>query len=102
MAYSLLIHTSFLTLMLCKEADMSRSNLITTVKWLAAVLIPLGIQLLPTSENFSVPMREFLVSTVFVILLAAFELLPNMLVGLLLPVVYVVTGTVPVANALGI
>lgn len=66
---------------------MSRSNLITTVKWLAAVLIPLGIQLLPTSENFSVPMREFLVSTAFVILLAAFELLPNMLVGLLLPVV---------------
>ena len=111
MAYSLLIHTSFLTLMLCKEADMSRSNLITTVKWLAAVLIPLGIQLLPTSENFSVPMREFLVSTAFVILLAAFELLPNMLVGLLLPVVpypsqtssfmiFMIVGGMIFANAL--
>lgn len=47
-------------------------------------------------------MRSFLVSTTFVIFLAAFELLPNMLVGLLLPVVYVMTNTVPVANALGI
>lgn len=81
---------------------MTRSNAVNAAKWLAAVLIPLGIQLVPTTETFTEPMRAFLVSTIFAILLAAFELLPNMLVGLLLPVAYVITGTVPVANALGI
>lgn len=81
---------------------MSRSNVFTLAKWLTTILLPLGIQLIPATDSFPVPMREFLVSTVFVILLAAFELLPNMLVGLLLPVAYVMTGTVPVASALGI
>lgn len=81
---------------------MSRTRIVTVVKWLATLFIPLGIQLVPASDSFPAPMREFLVSTIFVILLAAFELLPNMLVGLLLPVAYVVTGTVPVADALGI
>ena len=74
----------------------------TWMKWLVTILLPLGIQLIPASETFPAPMREFLVSTIFVILLAAFELLPNMLVGLLLPVAYVITGTVPTATALGI
>ena len=81
---------------------MLNSHAFTAVKWVAALFIPLGIQLIPASEAFPAPMREFLVATTFVILLAAFELLPNMLVGLLLPVAYVITGTVPVANALSI
>ncbi len=49
------------------------------MKWLATILLPLGIQCIPAGETFTVPMREFLVSTIFVIFLAAFELLPNML-----------------------
>ncbi len=78
------------------------TQVFTWMKWLVTVLLPLGIQLIPASEAFPAPMREFLVSTIFVILLAAFELLPNMLVGLLLPVAYVITGTVPTSTALGI
>ena len=66
------------------------TQVFTWMKWLVTVLLPLGIQLIPASEAFPAPMREFLVSTIFVILLAAFELLPNMLVGLLLPVAYVI------------
>ncbi len=81
---------------------MLNSHVFTAAKWVAALFIPLGIQLIPATEAFTVPMREFLVATTFVILLAAFELFPNMLVGLLLPVAYVITGTVPVANALDI
>lgn len=47
-------------------------------------------------------MRAFLVATVFSLSLAAFELVPNMLVGLLLPVLYVILGAAPVNTALGI
>lgn len=47
-------------------------------------------------------MRAFLVATVFSLSLAAFELVPNMLVGLLLPVLYVILGVAPVNTALGI
>lgn len=72
------------------------------IKWLAAFLIPICVQLIPINEVFTVEMRGFLVATIFVILLAAFELLPNLLVGLLLPALYVIFGVVPVANALGI
>jgi len=72
------------------------------IKWLAAILIPICVQMVPTNEVFIFEMREFLVATIFVILLAAFELLPNLLVGLLLPAMYVILGAVPVANALGV
>lgn len=81
---------------------MANASVFTWMKWLATILLPLGIQCIPAGETFTVPMREFLVSTIFVIFLAAFELLPNMLVGLLLPVAYVITGTVPTQTALGI
>ncbi len=74
----------------------------TWIKWIVTILLPLSIQLVPASEAFPAPMRSFLSSTIFVIMLAAFELLPNMLVGLLLPVAYVITGTVPTSTALGI
>lgn len=79
-----------------------KTSVFTSMKWAATILVPLCIQFMPVTENFTLPMREFLVSTTFVIFLAAFELLPVMLVGLLLPVVYVMTGTVPVQQALGI
>ena len=81
---------------------MERTKFYQLIKWAACILIPLGIYCLPVSGNFTIPMRSFLVATTFVILLAAFELLPNMLVGLLLPVAYVLTDTVPVGKALGV
>ena len=74
----------------------------TKIKWAAAILMPICIQLIPVNEVFTFEMRAFLVATVFVLSLAAFELLPNMLVGLLLPVMYVILGAAPVNTALGI
>lgn len=60
------------------------------VKWIVAFAIPLCCQMIPANDVFTEPMRGFLVATTFVLSLAAFELLPNLLVGLLLPVAYVV------------
>lgn len=64
--------------------------------------MPICIYLIPVNDIFTFEMRAFLVATVFVLSLAAFELLPNLLVGLLLPVMYVILGAVPVSGALGI
>ena len=74
----------------------------TKIKWIAAILMPICIYLIPVNDIFTFEMRAFLVATVFVLSLAAFELLPNLLVGLLLPVMYVILGAVPVSGALGI
>ena len=74
----------------------------TKIKWVAAILIPICFQMIPITDVFTVEMRAFLVATVFVLSLAAFELLPNLLVGLLLPVMYVILGAAPVNTALGI
>lgn len=74
----------------------------TKIKWVAAILIPICFQMIPITDVFTVEMRAFLVATVFCLSLAAFELVPNMLVGLLLPVAYVVLGAAPVQTSLGI
>ncbi len=58
--------------------------------------------MIPVNDIFTFEMRAFLVATVFSLSLAAFELVPNMLVGLLLPVLYVILGAAPVNTALGI
>ena len=72
------------------------------IKWAATILISICIYLIPVNDIFTFEMRAFLVATVFSLSLAAFELVPNMLVGLLLPVVYVILGAAPVNTALGI
>lgn len=81
---------------------MTKTSAFTSIKWLFTIAVPLCIQFLPISGDFTLQMREFLVATTFVIFLAAFELLPNMLVGLLMPVAYILTGTVPAKAALGV
>ncbi len=72
------------------------------IKWAATILISICIYVIPVNEVFTFEMRAFLVATVFSLSLAAFELVPNMLVGLLLPVLYVILGAAPVNTALGI
>ena len=72
------------------------------IKWAATILISICIYLIPVNDIFTFEMRAFLVATVFSLSLAAFELVPNMLVGLLLPVLYVILGAAPVNRALGI
>ena len=72
------------------------------IKWAATILISICIYLIPVNDIFTFEMRAFLVATVFSLSLAAFELVPNMLVGLLLPVLYVILGAASVNTALGI
>lgn len=70
---------------------MTKTSALTSIKWFFTIAVPICIQFLPVSGDFTLQMREFLVATTFVIFLAAFELLPNMLVGLLMPVAYILT-----------
>ena len=72
------------------------------IKWAATILISICIYLIPVNDIFTFEMRAFLVATVFSLSLAAFELVPNMLVGLFLPALYVILGAAPVNTALGI
>ncbi len=82
---------------------MSRANSkVAAIKWTAAIVLAVVILLIPTNDVFTVQMRAFLGATVFMLSLAAFELLPNMLVGMLLPVMYVILGATTVDVALNI
>lgn len=79
-----------------------KSKNVVAIKWLGAILLAIGCWMIPVNDVFTAPMRSFLVATIFVLLLAAFELLPNFLVGLLLPMMYVVLGACSVDVALSI
>ncbi len=64
---------------------------ITLLKWAINVLIPLVIAFLPTSaDGFTPTLRNFLVVTVFAIILIAAGNIPLFTVSILLPVAYVV------------
>ena len=78
------------------------SRNVVAIKWIAAIVMSVLFQLIPTNDVFTAPMRAFLVATVLVLSLAAFELLPNLLVGLLLPLMYVILGACTVDVALDI
>lgn len=77
-------------------------NAVNLLKWAAVLIISAGIYLIPVNDVFTLEMRNFLVATLFSLLLAAFEIFPVMLVGLLLPAAYVILKVVPVNVALGI
>lgn len=78
------------------------SKNVVAIKWAAAIILAIACYMIPINDVFTAPMRAFLVATVFVLLLAAFELLPNFLVGLLLPIMYVILGACTVDVALSI
>ncbi len=70
-------------------ASFKKSDLI---KWAITFLVAIVILLLPVNESFDAQIRAFLAVTVFAIIIYAFELLPTLLVGLLLPTLWVVSG----------
>lgn len=78
------------------------SRNVVAIKWIAAIVLAVLCQLIPVGDVFTVQMRAFLVATVFVLSLAALELLPNFLVGLLLPLMYVILDACTVDVALNI
>ena len=69
------------------------------VQWIAAIVIPLLIWLIPVNDSFTPQIRMYLVATVCAIVVMVFNLLPNMLVAILLPAVYAATNLAPIATA---
>lgn len=70
------------------------------IKWAIVFAVTAIIMLIPVSESFTAQIRVFLAVTVFSIIIYAFELLPTLLVGLLLPFLWVVSGCATWAQAL--
>lgn len=67
--------------------------------WAVTFGIPICILLVPTNEIFTKEIRLFLVLTVFAILTFAFENMPQTMIAILLPALYVITGIAPADKA---
>ncbi len=67
----------------------------TKIKWFFIIFVPLVIQIIPTNDTFTVPIRLFSGVTLGVILMFAFEVLPSLIPALLLPVFYILARLAP-------
>lgn len=63
--------------------------------WIITVTLPLLVMLIPTNEVFTPGIKQFLAVTLAAILLFAFEILPQLIPAILLPVAYVVLDIAP-------
>ncbi|MCF8039939.1 MAG: anion permease [Desulfohalobiaceae bacterium] len=70
-------------------------NVQKTVKWTASIVLPLLLFFIPVNESFTPEIRNFFISTSFVIFLWALELMPFVIPALMLPIFYVVIGIAP-------
>lgn len=66
------------------------------IKWLVTILISVIILLIPCNEVFTLTMKKFFVITVFSLLCAAFEFFPNLVIGLMLPIGYIIFNVAPI------
>jgi di/tricarboxylate transporter len=66
-----------------------------TIKWTASIILPLLLLLIPVNESFTPEIRNFFISTLFVIFLWAMELMPFVIPSLILPIFYIVIGIAP-------
>lgn len=67
-------------------------------KWVLSCIIPLVFFAFPTTEVYTMNVKLFFASTIFAIILAAFELLPISVIGLLLTGLYLGLKVAPVAT----
>ncbi|MGI6227740.1 MAG: SLC13 family permease [Peptococcales bacterium] len=67
----------------------------TKIMWAIAVILPLMIMLIPTNESFTPEIRIFLASTLWGVLMFAFEVLDNTITALVLPFTYVIFKLAP-------
>lgn len=72
----------------------------TKIKWIFTIVLPILLYLIPTNEIYTSAIRAFIVATIFFICLAAFDLIPVLIAGLLLPMLYVLLGATSVDVAL--
>ncbi len=72
------------------------------LQWAIAILLPLLVYMIPTSETgFTPEIKLFFVCTLFPILLAAFELVPMVVYALAFPLMYIFVGKVPAEAVFG-
>ncbi len=76
-----------------------KNNHSLLIKWFITIVVPLLLLLIPLNETYTALMRSYLIVTLFVIFLFAFETLPMLISALLLPALYVVLNIVPFAIA---
>lgn len=70
------------------------------IKWAVTILLALCICLVPTNAIFTSVIRMFLATTVFFILIVAFELMDFMFVSIALPFSYVFLGIAPLTTVM--
>ncbi|MGC7870856.1 SLC13 family permease [Desulfosporosinus sp. SYSU MS00001] len=63
--------------------------------WFISLGIPLLILFIPTTAHFTSHIKQFFALSLGAIFLWAFEIVPNLIVSLLLPVVYMLLGLAP-------
>ena len=71
------------------------------IGWAVSILITFIIAIIPVSGDFTERLTRFLMITLFMILIIAFELFPLLVSAILLPSLYIVSGIVPAATAFG-
>ena len=74
------------------STGMSKNEII---KWLITFALTLIVVLIPTGDLYTEKMKLFVIITVFSLSVIAFEFLPNVVMVVLLPVLYIVCGVAP-------
>lgn len=72
-------------------------SLASISKWIFCMGLPLMIYTLPINEIFTKEIKLFLVISIFAILTIAFDFFPVMLVGILMPVAFLLANVAPAA-----
>lgn len=67
--------------------------------WILAIGLPVLCLLIPTTATFTPHLRTYFALTICAILMWAFELLPNLIISIVLPILYLLLGLAP-ANVL--
>lgn len=67
----------------------------TMIKWIITIVIPLIVYLFPTNEVYTNQMRLFIVSTVFFLLILAFELFDVIVPSVLMPISWGIISVAP-------
>ena len=74
------------------EQEVKKVTSKTWAKWIIMFLAAAIILCLPTGEIFTEAIKRFTAVTVFIILWFAFEVTPNFVPALLLPILYILSG----------
>ncbi|MEE0510453.1 MAG: SLC13 family permease [Peptococcaceae bacterium] len=69
------------------------------ISWFITCLIPLFLLLIPCTETYSLAIKKFCAITLFFIIALAFDLLDAYIVGIGMPLLYILTGVCNYATA---